>query len=188
MSNNPCSLQQVSNRNFLSLTGFKLLIDRCPKVDFLCNKANLPGISLGVAVQTNYLKDIPVPGDKLRYDDLTIEFLVDENLENYQQIYFWMTSLGYPNDIAQYSKLQSENRFFPNSTGRDPYSERSDATLLILDSNYQAAGTVKFHDIFPTFLSGIPFDATLQEQRYFTATCTFRYTIFDLINIDGKKV
>ena len=126
--------------------------------------------------------------DKLRYDDLTVDFLVDENLENYSQIYFWMTSLGYPKDVAQYSRLQSENRYFPQSTGKDPYSETSDATLVILNSNYNSAGSVKFHNIFPTFLSGIPFDATLQEPRYFTATCTFRYTIFDLIDINGKEV
>ena len=47
----------------LSIGG--LVINKCPKVDFLCNKANLPGLSLGVAVQANYLRDLPVPGEKL---------------------------------------------------------------------------------------------------------------------------
>lgn len=188
MSNNPCSLQQVSNRNFLSLIGFKLILNRCPKVDFLCNEANVPGITLGTAIQSSYLKDIPVPGDKLKYDDFTIKFIVDEELENYIQIYQWMTSLGYPKSVAQYSELQTNNRFYPNTNANDPYSERSDATLLMLNSNYQVAGKVKFHDLFPTFLSGIPFDATLEQQQYYTATCTFRYTIFDLIDVDGKEV
>ena len=99
-----------------------------------------------------------------------------------------MTSLGYPQSVAQYSELQTKNRFYPNTDADDPYSERSDATLLILSSNYQTAGKVIFKDLFPTFLSGIPFDATLQEQQYYTATCTFRYTIFDLIDINGKEV
>ena len=188
MSNNPCTLQQVSNRNFLSISGFKLILNRCPKVDFLCNKANLPGLTLGSAIQSTYLKDIPVPGDKIRYDDFTIDFMVDENLENYHQIYQWITSLGYPESVAQYSELQRENRFYPNTNAKDPYSERSDGTLLILNSNYQTAGKIKFRDLFPTYLSGIPFDATVTEQQYYTATCTFRYTIFDLIDIDGKKV
>lgn len=143
---------------------------------------------MGVAVQSTYLKDLAVPGDKLRYEDLTINFMVDENLENYYQIYQWITSLGYPQSIAQYSELQTNNRFFPNTDANDPYSERSDGTLLILNSNYQTAGKVVFKDLFPTNLSGIPFDATLSEQQYFTATCTFRYTIFDLIDIDGKEV
>ena len=79
MSNNPCSLNEVSNRNLLSIGGFKLVINKCPKVDFLCNKANLPGLSLGVAVQANYLRDLPVPGEKLTYQDLRVDFLVDEH-------------------------------------------------------------------------------------------------------------
>ena len=99
----PMKLQQVSNRNFLSIIGFKFILNRCPKVDFLCNSANLPQITLGVANQANYLRDIPVPGDKLQYDDLRITFMVDEDMENYLQLYQWMTSLGYPESINQYS-------------------------------------------------------------------------------------
>ena len=68
----PMKLQQVSNRNFLSIVGFKFVLNRCPKVDFLCNSANLPMITLGVAEQASYLRNIPVPGDKLQYDDLRI--------------------------------------------------------------------------------------------------------------------
>ena len=69
-------------------------------------------MTLGSAVQSTYLKDIPVPGDKLRYEDLTINFMVDEELENYIQIYQWMTSLGYPQSVAHYSELQTKNRFY----------------------------------------------------------------------------
>tara|TARA_Y100001963_G_scaffold151257_1_gene233783 strand:+ start:5259 stop:5819 length:561 start_codon:yes stop_codon:yes gene_type:complete len=185
MSNNPCSLNQVSNRNLLSIGGFKLVINKCPKVDFLCNKANLPGISLGVAVQPSYLRDLPVPGDKISYEDLRIDFLVDENLENYIQIYDWMTSLGFPESLNQFTELQTESRYFPDK--RDGFQERSDATLIILNSNYQEAGKVKFRDLFPVELTGLPFDATIDQQEYFTATCLFKYTMFDLIDNEGKE-
>ena len=33
------------------------------------------------------LKDIELLGDKLTYEDLTIKFIVDENLENYIEIH-----------------------------------------------------------------------------------------------------
>ena len=65
---------------------------------------------------------------------------------------------------------------------------RSDATLIILNSNYQEAGTIKFRDLFPTELTGIPFDATIEQQQYYTATAIFKYTMYDLIDNDGKKV
>ena len=77
MAINP-ALRQVSNRNFLSPVGFKLKINKCPKVDFLATQANLPGITLGTAVQANPYKDLDVPGDKLVYDDFRVSFVVDE--------------------------------------------------------------------------------------------------------------
>ena len=62
-SNNPFE-NQINNRNYLSPLGFKLIISKIPKVDFLCQAANIPSISMGTAVQPTYLKDLPVPGDK----------------------------------------------------------------------------------------------------------------------------
>ena len=44
-------------------------------------------INLNTAEQITPLKDIPLPNDRLQYDTLTIQFLVDENLENYREIH-----------------------------------------------------------------------------------------------------
>ena len=38
---------------------------------------------MGEGTYATPLKDIPILGDKLTYEDLTITFIVDENLENY---------------------------------------------------------------------------------------------------------
>ena len=182
----PMKLQQVSNRNFLSLVGFKFVLNRCPKVDFLCNSANLPSITLGVAEQANYLRNIPVPGDKLQYDDLRITFMVDEDMENYLQLYQWMTSLGYPESINQYSELL--NNKIEVDDPNDPSNERSDATIQVLSSNYNPTVSIKFKDVFPYQLTGVPFNATADEQAYYTAEAAFKYTLYDVIDVNGKKV
>jgi len=185
----PMKFQEVSNRNFLSIVGFKFVLNRCPKVDFYCNTANIPDVSLGVAEQTSYLKDIPVPGDKLTYGDLSLNFMVDEDMENYLQIYQWMTSLGYPDSLDQFQELRNVDNMLPEPpVSGDFFNERSDATLLILNSNYNVSVRIKFKDVFPVALSGIPFNATNEEQQYYTANATFRYTIFDVIDVNGKKV
>ena len=57
--------RQISNRIFLAPTGFKFTLARTPKVDFLAQSANIPEITMGFAVQSTYLKDLPIPGDKL---------------------------------------------------------------------------------------------------------------------------
>ena len=59
--------RQIQNRNFLSPAGFKFSLAKAPKVDFFSQSVSIPNIELGVAVQTTYLRDIPVPGDKLVY-------------------------------------------------------------------------------------------------------------------------
>ena len=185
----PSKFQEVSNRNFLSVVGFKFLLNRCPKVDFYCNSANIPEVTLGTAVQRTYLKDIPVPGDKMTYGDLNITFMVDEDMENYLQLYQWITSLGFPQSLDQFRELMDTDRLLPETpVANDFFNERSDATLMILNSDYNPSVKIKFKDVFPVSLSAVPFDATQEQQTYYTATASFRYTIFDVIDVNGKKV
>ena len=184
----PQKWEETSNRNFLSVVGFKFLLERCPKVDFFCNQANIPDVTLGVAQQATYLKNIPVPGDKLQYGVLNLSFMVDEDMENYLQIYQWITSLGFPESLDQYQELRREDRFSPIIDAQDPLNERSDATLMIINSDYNPSVRIKFKDMFPVSLSGIPFNATNEQQQYYTAQATFQYTIFDVIDVNGKKV
>ena len=184
----PQKWEETSNRNFLSVVGFKFLLERCPKVDFFCNQANIPDVTLGVAQQATYLKNIPVPGDKLQYGVLNLSFMVDEDMENYLQIYQWITSLGFPESLDQYQELRREDRFSPIIDAQDPLNERSDATLMIINSDYNPSVRIKFKDMFPVSLSGIPFNATNEQQQYYTAQASFQYTIFDVIDVDGKKV
>ncbi len=184
----PQKWEETSNRNFLSVVGFKFLLERCPKVDFFCNQANIPDVTLGVAQQATYLKNIPVPGDKLQYGALNLSFMVDEDMENYLQIYQWITSLGFPESLNQYQELRREDRFSPIIDAQDPLNERSDATLMIINSDYNPSVKIKFKDMFPVSLSSVPFNATSEQQQYYTAQATFQYTIFDVIDVDGKKV
>mgnify|MGYP001399802493 CR=1 FL=1 len=184
----PQKWEETSNRNFLSVVGFKFLLERCPKVDFFCNQANIPDVTLGVAQQATYLKNIPVPGDKLQYGALNLSFMVDEDMENYLQIYQWITSLGFPESLDQYQELRREDRFSPIIDAQDPLNERSDATLMIINSDYNPSVKIKFKDMFPVSLSSVPFNATSEQQQYYTAQATFQYTIFDVIDVDGKKV
>jgi|TARA_Y100001970_G_scaffold217884_1_gene267011 hypothetical protein len=184
----PSLWKEVSDRNFLSVIGFKFVLERCPKVDFYCNAANLPSITLGVAEQPSYLRNIPVPGDKIQFEDLQISFMVDEHMENYLEIYDWITGLGFPESIDQYIQLGDDKKLAPENDPNDNFNERSDATLMILNSDYNTSVKVKFRDLFPIELSGIPFDAKAEQQEYYTATARFKYTMFDVIDVDGKKV
>ena len=183
--------KQIANRNYMSPLGFKLILTKTPKVDFLCQSANIPQISMGTAVQPSYLKDIPVPGDKVLYDDLSIRFLVDEKMENYLAIYKWITGLGYPESLGQFDQLRRDDIRTSASASdeADPrYFEFSDATLQILSSNYKPSVLVNFKDAFPISLSTLEFDVSQRDYSFFTASVTFKYTIFDITDPNGVRI
>ena len=62
----------IENRNFLSPVGFKFALKRSPKTALFCNQANIPDLTLGIAEQPTYLRNIPTPGDKLEFGDLNL--------------------------------------------------------------------------------------------------------------------
>ena len=183
--------KQIANRNYMSPLGFKLILTKTPKVDFLCQSANIPQISMGTGIQPSYLKDIPVPGDKVLYDDLSVRFLVDEKMENYLAIYKWMTGLGYPESIGQYNQLRKDDirtNASVSDEGDPLYFQYSDATLQILNSNYKPSVLVNFKDAFPVSLSTLEFDVADRDYSYFTANVTFKYTIFTITDPNGNRI
>ena len=174
---NSAFAKQIDNRNFLSGVGFKFNLTKFPKVDFFSNSARIPELNLELTQQASYLKNIDVPGERLSYGDFTLRFLVDENMENYQSIYDWLTGLGFPETTKEFADL------IKDSDGQtDPKEAFCDGTLRILNSNYREVAKVKFKDLFPISLSSLDFDATNTDVQFFTAEATFKYTIYDLVS------
>ena len=166
---------QITNRNFLSGIGFKFNLGKYPKVDFFCNTARIPEITLATVIQASYLKDIEITGEKITYGDLTIQFLVDENMENYKIIYDWITGLGFPETAQQFKDQTTDD-----DGQREMMEQFADGTLRILNSNFNEIAKVKFLDLFPVSLTSLDFDATSTDVNYFTASATLKYTVYQL--------
>ena len=172
---------QIQNRNFLAPVGFKFTLAKYPKVDFFSNSARIPEISLGTAVQPSYLKDIDIPGEKLTYGDLTIRFLVDENMENYMAVHNWLKGVGFPETPQQF-----KDQITDDDGIRDEKAVFSDGSLHILNSNFQDVAIVKFQDLFPVGLTSLEFDATETDINYFTAEVSMRYTVYNIFDKNGR--
>ena len=172
---------QLTNKNFLSPIGFLFILDKAQKVSFLCQKAEIPTLTLGdVQIPTRGLVPIPVEGN-MRYSDFTIEFIVDENLENYMQIHNWMRALGTPQELKERKLWRDQHQDSPT---QDP--RFSDATLQVLNNNNVANFDVVFKDLFPSDLSTLSFDVTGSDNDYFTATATFKYTLYEIRNVNSQ--
>ena len=181
------NLNRIENRNYLAPTGFRFILDRTPGVTYFCNSANIPALDLAIAIQPTYLKDIDVPGDKLAFGDLSVRFLVDEDLTNYMEIQNWMRGLGYPQDLKQLHDLQQvpSNRAYEERS-RMGENIFSDATLAVMTSNNITNFFVKFRECFPYSLTSLNFDTTDSDVQYFTAEVAFKYTYYEITDLSGK--
>ena len=194
--------RQPTQQDYASPSQFKFSIAKLPKVEFFCTEVNIPGISLGNATQLTTLRDIPLPGTKLEFGDLSLTFLVDEKFDNFEEIYTWLRSLGFPADHTEYANLVEAGRDrFPTQgkerSGVSKFEGRegtavnvgatlSDATLSILSAKNNVIKEVRFTDIFPTGLSGVGFSTQATDVQYLTSTVNFKYTLYDFAE-PGKK-
>tara|TARA_X000000950_G_C13704984_1_gene573731 strand:+ start:63 stop:686 length:624 start_codon:yes stop_codon:yes gene_type:complete len=191
--------RQPTNLDYASPTQFKFNILKLPKVEFFCTAVNIPGITLGTASMATPLKDIPLPGDKLSYDPLNMTFLVDENLENWQEIHGWIRGLGFSDSYADYrGVLASGADRFPGSDvpsletiGKTKYGTAkdggtfSDATLTVLSSKNNSIVEVRFSDLYPISITGLNYDQQPTDVDYLTASVVFGYKIYNFASVNS---
>ena len=71
-------------------------------MDSLCQSASIPEVSIGTRDIQTPVKDYTIPGDKMTYGDLQLKFLVNEDLDNYYEIYKWLKGLSNPKHQNQF--------------------------------------------------------------------------------------
>ena len=185
--------RQPSKQDYADPTKFKFSIVKLPKVEYFCTQVNLPGISISDNYsQPTPFRDIPLPGEKLRYEPLSVTFLVDENLENYQEIHGWLRGLGFPGGHEEFKTLLAGGSDrFPTSKdkGKSPNQGGifSDATLNILTSKNNPVTEVRFNDCFPISLSSLQYNQQATDTDYLTATVTFEYKLYDFATSNASR-
>ena len=142
-------------------------MSKFPEVTYFCQAANIPGISVGSVEIGTPMKATYFPGDEVIFDELSIRFVVDENLKNWLSIYDWIRALGTPTrrDVEQYAKRKKEDEL------------TTEGILTILTSNMNPQMHVKFHDLFPLSLSAISFDTACGPGVKYNPSATFLYGI-----------
>ena len=184
--------RQPTKLDYSSPTQFRFLINQLPKVQYFTTEANIPGIALGDIELATPLKNIPLMGDKLTYEDLTITFIVDENLENYIEMHTWLTAIGFPKDRKQFAEFRSATSNVSTNTRGESKDigdvkastpERamySDAIMTILTNKNNPVVECRFADVFPTSLSGLSYNQNITDVDYLTAEVSFKYQIYEI--------
>ena len=188
--------RQPTSLDYASPTQFKFQIQKLPKVEYFCTAVNLPALSISEVRQPTPFVDVPLPGTTLTYGALNMSFLVDENLENFQEIHGWLRGLGFPESYSEYAGgLNAGVDRAPSSAGSvssEPGKVKfgapsqaayfSDATLIILTSKNNPIKEVRFRDVYPVSVGELQYDQQAGDVQYLTSTVQFNYRGYDFAN------
>lgn len=164
--------EKIDNINFLDKCRFYFAVDKLPKTNYFIQSVNLPGLSMNsVRVPTPY-SDYPVEGDKIEFEEFRMSFKVDENLNNWTELYNWMVGLVRVDDFQKRKELEAKE-IIPGKKGL-----YSNALLLILDSNYRPFLKASFDGIFPVKLGDVSFDSRSTDFVETDVDVSFAYRRF----------
>lgn len=159
-------MQTYSNNN-LQNNGFTFILERIPQTIFRVTACDIPSIQVP-PVQAGYPGATQYqPGTFTEFDELTLEFIVDEDLRNYEEIYRWLVKQRF-----------SENQI-PSSDIDVNYE--SDGALTTLTNSSNPNRVFKFKDLFPISLSSLRFDTSVSSPEPITCTATFKYSYFEMM-------
>ena len=169
---------QPTNLNQLNVVSFDVSFSRLPSVQYFCQRISLPTIVLGETNEPSPFLNLPLEGDTLTFEALSLSFIVDEDLQNYISVYNWLTALGFPRDYKQFAILEEP------AAASKTLSKYSDLTIVLHTNKSNPNYRVKFTDCFPTSLSSIQFDATPTGMDPIVVDATFNFRgMFDITKV-----
>lgn len=161
----------VTNENFLSPLGYRFVMKRAPHINYFVQKVSIPTVSLGTASIATPFVDIPTPGTKLTFGLLRVDFKVDEDMNNYLEIFNWLVGLGFPDNFGQHRALAQR-------TAQQGDSIYSDITLTVMNSTMNPNKQIIFKDCYPVDLGEVSLDSTATDVAYVTSSVSFAYRSF----------
>lgn len=159
-------LNTPTELNYLNPVSFETNFVRLPDVSFSTQEVTIPSVALGMTSYASFFSDIPIEGDKINFEQLSLSFIVAEDLSNYLEIYNWMLAIGFPEDFTQFSL---------NESIVDGATLKSDMSVIVNTNKSNPNYEILFRDAFPVSLSSIAFQANAQAIDPIIVTATFAY-------------
>jgi hypothetical protein len=104
------------------------------------------------------------------------------------EIQKWLRGLGFPEEVQEFRDWEASGLTPKRNYGKSGHDIYSDGTLQILSSNLVAKFNVKFTDLWPYSLTTLSFDATDTDIEYFTADVSFKYTMYNITDLEGNDL
>ena len=165
--------RQPDNINALQPTAFRFIMSKSPETVYFCQSAQIPALNINSTEVLSAAATFNVPDPKMSFEDLTLSFLVNEDMGNWFELYNWMLEFA---NVDGFSN--------PTKTLGDPADYKVDGSLILLNSYSNPSIIVTFKDIFPTNLSSIEFSTSETDITPIVCNATFQYRSYsvELVN------
>lgn len=162
-------IQIPTNTSYAQLTKFIFQIPTLPFMRYFVQDVGFPGVSTTPPEVATPFSPTFRHGGTLRFDTLTINMMVDEDMRSWEETYKWLVSLTRPTQFPEYAR-------YKNKDG----SLYHDAILTVNTNANLPNMRFAFTACHPINLTGIQFSSKENAETIMTASVVFRFDFFEL--------
>lgn len=158
----------IGVRNHLSPTSYRVVIPKLPKMTYFIQSISIPSIAMG-SIEIPAYKGLPkqeAPSYLDISDEIILNFIIDENMENWNEIYDWMTKIV-PSDENNASVSIKDELY-------------SNIIVLIYTNGKVLKKKITFHKCYPINLGSFEFNSSLTEIDPLVVSSNFQYSHFTI--------
>jgi len=160
------------NTSFLQPTKFTLVFPTLPFLRYFGQTATIPAVSTSPVSMETPFSNTWRHGDKLIYDQLSVNAIVDEDMKTWEETYKWLTALTKPQSYQQYI------RYYDNRA-----MVYHDAILTINTNANIPNLRFKFTNLHPISLGAVNFSVSDNADTILTADILFRYDYYEYVKL-----
>jgi hypothetical protein len=149
-------------------TNYIFVFDEDRSVSYAVQSAPTPDMTLGEAIYGAQPKDLFIPSNKIDSSPIIVQFLLDENLTQWLDMYKWMLQVK-------------------NSTKMYTIEHAKTCELTALDNQNQPLYSFIYQDCFPINISSIEYTSQ-GESLPLSFDVTLRYNMFKIRSKDGTEI
>lgn len=144
--------------NYLPENTFQIAFSRMPNLTFYTQEFTLPALTLASSSLSYPGNDYKFSAGQLEVDDVSIDFILDEKMNAYFEMYDWIRQ---------------------NNINSPQFQNFSYSDIIIMPMNANSSTLVKtivLRDCIPVRLSGLNFRTTGSESEYLIGNANFSVT------------
>lgn len=145
-----------------------LEIQDLPEVSFFLTSFEIPGISTGTIDRPNPFKQHFDPGNKLTYDSMNVEVIVDEDFQSWQAIKDWI--------------LEGNNGF----TFASKDITRRTGNIILTTNSLNPQFRLTLRNMFPVSMGSIQIDLQQAEATTITFPVELQYESYEFHNLTSS--